>query len=554
MRMSKPERKPRDQLPLRRMDALLLALAALLLVDAAAGWWLWRGGRGLAWAADLAAGAAALALVAALFAVNRRALVAPIRGIAGWASRIRQGDFSARLAAGPSALYGLTDDINRLAEWLESLAESKNRELLEQAARLKTQTHLVRLLYDISGDFSGGDGAGHDGDGAGHDGDGAGGDRRHAAAALMQRSAAPLAEALDARRVAFFRFGDGDGDGGDGGDGSDDGGEPAPAQIAESAAAGADTVAGDSSTADALRCVKIPLRFGEKSHGECRVWFAAARFPLPDEFSQLLYTLGRNIGLAVERIDLHAESARLSRMRERARLANELHDSLAQTIAGLRFQVRVLDDLLRQREAAAVDAQMQTLENLLTEANAELRSLIRHFRAPVAPGGLRPAIESTIERFRTNADIALFFQDQWGDAALPKQWQTEIARIISEALANIRKHSRARNARVLLGVDEGGGYTALVEDDGDGFVVDAGAGAGGEFAAADAAAGHADRVAPADAAAVDTAAADPAAHIGLSVMAQRAQSIGARLHIDSEPGEGTRIQLSLPRPPAGPPR
>jgi len=545
MRMSKPERKPRNQLPLRRMDALLLALAALLLVDAAAGWWLWRGGRGLAWAADLAAGAAALALVAALFAVNRRALVAPIRGIAGWASRIRQGDFSARLAAGPSALYGLTDDINRLAEWLESLAESKNRELLEQAARLKTQTHLVRLLYDISGDFSGGDGVGHDGDGAGHDGDGDGDTgRRHAAAALMQRSAAPLAEALDARRVAFFRFGDG----------GDDGGEPAPAQIAESAAvdAGADTVAGDSSTADALRCVKIPLRFGEKSHGECRVWFAAARFPLPDEFSQLLYTLGRNIGLAVERIDLHAESARLSRMRERARLANELHDSLAQTIAGLRFQVRVLDDLLRQREAAAVDAQVQTLENLLTEANAELRSLIRHFRAPVAPGGLRPAIESTIERFRTNADIALFFQDQWGDAALPKQWQTEIARIISEALANIRKHSRARNARGLLGVDEGGGYTALVEDDGDGFVGDAGADAGAECPAA-AAAGRADSAAPADAAAVDNAAADPAAHIGLSVMAQRAQSIGAALHIDSEPGEGTRIQLSLPRPPAGPP-
>ena len=531
MRMSKPERKPHNQLPLRRMDALLLALAALLLLDAAAGWWLWRGGRGLAWAADLAAGAAALALVAALFAVNRRALVAPIRGIAGWASRIRQGDFSARLAAGPSALYGLTDDINRLAEWLESLAESKNRELLEQATRLKTQTHLVRILYDISGDFSGGDGAGHDGDGAG-------GDRRHAAAALMQRSAAPLAEALDARRVAFFRFGDGDGDG----DGDSDDGDPAPAQIAESAAAGADTVAGDSSTADALRCVKIPLRFGEKSHGECRVWFAAARFPLPDEFSQLLYTLGRNIGLAVERIDLHAESARLSRMRERARLANELHDSLAQTIAGLRFQVRVLDDLLRQREAAAVDAQMQTLENLLTEANAELRSLIRHFRAPVAPGGLRPAIESTIERFRTNADIALFFQDQWGDAALPKQWQTEIARIISEALANIRKHSRARNARVLLGVDEGGGYTALVEDDGDGFVVDAGAAAAAEFPTAAPAAGRADSAAPAD-----------AAHIGLSVMAQRAQSIGARLHIDSEPGEGTRIQLSLPRPPAAPP-
>lgn len=480
--MTQPESKPapRNNLPVRRIHALLLGLVALLLCDVAVGWLLWRHqiGGGLAWAVEVAAAVASLALVAALFAVNRRALVEPIRGIAQWASRIRQGDFSARLEAGRTGLYGLTDDINRLAEWLESLAESKNRELLEQAARLKTQTHLVRLLYDISGNFS----------------------HNAGAAELMARSAAPMAEVLEARRVEFFRL-DGSGD--------------QPVQVAASGAAG---------PAADFRCVKIPLRFSAKDYGECRVWFAAGRFPLPDEFSQLLYNLGRNIAMALERIDLHAESARLSRMRERTHLANELHDSLAQTIAGLRFRVRALDDVLRQRDWQAAWEQMKTLENLLAEANAELLSLIRYFRAPIDPGGLRPAIQAVVERFRSQSGIALFFQDQWGEVEIPEKWQLEIVRIIQEALTNIRKHSRARNARVLLGVHREGRYTALVEDDGDGFV----------------AADSADSATPADS----------AARIGLSVMAQRAQSIGADFQIDSEPGEGTRILLSFPRPAA----
>lgn len=479
-RLTRPESKPapRNNLPVRRIHALLLGLVALLLCDVAVGWLLWRHhiGGGLAWAVEVAAAVASLALVAALFAVNRKALVEPIRGIAQWASRIRQGDFSARLEAGRTGLYGLTDDINRLAEWLESLAESKNRELLEQAARLKTRTHLVRLLYDISGNFS----------------------HNAGAAELMERSAAPMAEVLEARRVEFFRL---------------DGGGGQPVRVAESGVAAA-----------GLRCVKIPLRFGAKDYGECRVWFAAGRFPLPDEFSQLLYNLGRNIAMALERIDLHAESARLSRMRERTHLANELHDSLAQTIAGLRFRVRALDDVLRQRDWQAVWEQMKTLENLLAEANAELLSLIRYFRAPIDPGGLRPAIQSVVDRFRSQSGISLFFQDQWGEVEIPEKWQLEIVRIIQEALTNIRKHSRARNARVLLGVDGEGRYTALVEDDGDGF---------------DAAA---------SAASADPA--DSAARIGLSVMAQRAQSIGADFQIDSEPGEGTRILLSFPRPAA----
>ena len=314
-----------------------------------------------------------------------------------------------------------------------------------------------------------------------------------------------MAEVLEAHRIAFYRF---------------------DAEATENETATPVRVAAWDS-ADGLsaddECIKIPLRLSKQAFGECHIWFAAGRFPLPDEFSQLLYTLGRNIGMALERIDLHAESARLSRMRERTHLANELHDSLAQTIAGLGFQVRILDDLLHQREEHAAWKQLENVENLLEEANAELRSLIGYFRGPIDladSGGLGPAIKASVARFRSEAKIPLFFQEQWGEVDIPETWQREIVRIIQEALNNIRKHSRAENARVLLRRDEGGKYTALVEDDGVGTAITE--------------------------AATDAADADnPGEHIGLSVMAQRAKSIGADFHIESEPGEGTRILLSF---------
>ena len=463
---------------------MLLCLSGFLLCNLVAGWLIWRreiSGE-LAWVIQLLSTGVLVGLMVALFVLNRRALLTPIRSIAAWASHIRQGDFSARLEAGHSGLYALTDDINRLAEWLESLAELKNRELLEQGARLKTQTHIVRLLYDISGDFS------------------------HNATAdeLLGRTLRPMAEVLEARRIEFYRFTDDD---------EDKTENPRPVAAWDG---------GDDNDHGGGECVKIPLRLGKKPQVECHIWFAAERFPLPDEFSQLLYTLGRNIGLALERIDLHEESARLARMRERTHLANELHDSLAQTIAGLRFQVRILDDLLHQQEEHAAWRQLENVENLLEDANAELRSLIGYFRGPIDPGGLHPAIKGLVARFRNETKIPLFFQAQWGEVNVPEKWQLEIVRIIQEALSNIRQHSRAKNARVLLRREADGKYTALVEDDGVGTAADAGATDGG------------------------------GEHIGLSVMAQRAKSIGADFHIESEPGEGTRILLSFRRPPAQP--
>jgi two-component system nitrate/nitrite sensor histidine kinase NarX len=87
-------------------------------------------------------------------------------------------------------------------------------------------------------------------------------------------------------------------------------------------------------------------------------------------------------------------------------------------------------------------------------------------------------------------------------------------RIIQEALANIRKHAQAHTVRILLRCQGQGDYLLLVEDDGVGFEGPAPQGKPGE-------------------------------HIGLSIMEERARRVGGSLSIESEPGEGTRVELVL---------
>jgi nitrate/nitrite-specific signal transduction histidine kinase len=283
-------------------------------------------------------------------------------------------------------------------------------------------------------------------------------------------------------------------------------------------------------------CLLHPLSHLRRWAAELRRGNLSARVPhaygrefieLADDVNQLsaqLQTLSRDMEsqvqkqserLAQKTRSLDLEKNRLARMEERVTLANELHDSLAQTLASLRFQVRVLDETLHQGDECAIWEEMERVENSLDEAHLELRELIAHFRAPIDKRGLLPAIETTVSRFRQETDIAIFLQNHWRDYELAADAELHILRIIQEALTNIRKHSEADTVRILLRQDADGARLVLIEDDGVGF----------------------DQPAGCD---------HPGQHIGLSIMYERARSIDAELNIDSEVGEGTRILLKIP--------
>ncbi|MGD8588313.1 MAG: histidine kinase [Chromatiales bacterium] len=235
----------------------------------------------------------------------------------------------------------------------------------------------------------------------------------------------------------------------------------------------------------------------------------------PEDVLDLLNTIGSHLGMAVAKQRSDAEARRLSIVEERTALAHELHDSLAQTLASLRLQVRMLEETLQNQPAdRAAMQETRRIHNGLDEAHDELRELINSFRAPFDKRGLVHALEKLVESFRQETGISIFFQPECRNLEMDSTRELQTLRIIQEALANIRKHAKAHTVRVLLRCQGQGDYLLLVEDDGVGFEGPAPQGKPGE-------------------------------HIGLSIMEERARRVGGTLCIESEPGEGTRVELVL---------
>jgi len=267
---------------------------------------------------------------------------------------------------------------------------------------------------------------------------------------------------------------------------------------------------------DEIQVVTVPLEHHEELLGVYTVFVDPPGVSRREDIMELLFSIGRHLGIAVAQLRSDAEARRLSILEERNALAHELHDSLAQTLASLRFQVKMLSDSLRQNDISQ-DAltDLGRIRNGIDQAHTELRELLYSFRAPMDRRGLVPALEKLTQRFRQETGIHTLFQNDCGSCELSAAAELQVLRIAQEALANIRKHARAQTVRVLLTRGSSGAFMLLIEDDGVGFSVPAAPG-------------------------------DPGEHIGLAIMAERALKISADCRIESEPGEGTRVELVFP--------
>jgi len=257
--------------------------------------------------------------------------------------------------------------------------------------------------------------------------------------------------------------------------------------------------------------VVVPLQYRDRTLGVYNLFVYREDFADTADVKDLLTSIGRHLGMAIDKARSDDEANRLSIMEERTRIAHELHDSLAQTLASLRFQVRVLDETLRQGDEPGIWHELEKIENNLDEAYSELRELITHFRAPVDRRGLVPAVEHLVERFRNQTGIHIFLQKEWHLLQLPPSIEVQVLRIIQEALNNIRKHSQANFVRIMLRSNTQGNCQILIEDDGIG---------------------------------IKSSSSDQKVdHYGLQIMKDRAKRINAELKIESETGEGTRVFL-----------
>ena len=267
---------------------------------------------------------------------------------------------------------------------------------------------------------------------------------------------------------------------------------------------------------DRTSLVSVPMRYRGRIVGIINLFLEPGIIEHIDGLKPLLTSVGHHLSIAIERFRNDEDSRHHLLNEERTRIAHELHDSLAQSLASLRYQVRVLDETMHQGDESTTWQQLERIENSLDEANTELRELIANFRAPVSQQGLIGAIEQMVSQFRNESRIKTYLQKEWETDSLPKDTEIQILRIMQEALWNIRKHSQAKTVRIMLRHHRDGGYYILVEDDGIGF----------------------DR----------QVYGSPGEHVGLAIMRERALRFGGDLRIESDPGEGTRVVLVFSQP------
>lgn len=266
-------------------------------------------------------------------------------------------------------------------------------------------------------------------------------------------------------------------------------------------------------TREQVELVSVPLDYHGDLIGVYNIFVLKPGVTQREDILQLLDTIGSHLGMAVAKHRSDEEARRLSIMHERNAMAHELHDSLAQTLASLRFQVRMMEDSLPEGAACATAMDdLQRIRHGIDEAHTELRELLNSFRAPAKNRGLTSALEKLVQRFGSETGIAAYFQQECANIRLSSAEEMQMLRIVQESLANTRKHARAQTVRVLLTCHHGA-YVLLIEDDGVGFENTVRVG-------------------------------NPGEHIGLSIMEERAHKLDATLSIESEPGEGTRVELT----------
>lgn len=431
--------------------------------------------------------------------------IKPTENIKSWTEMIRAGTLDAQIKQTPKAEYKtIYSNLHFIGEMLQSLSSDAELQVQRHTNHIANKTRSLSILYDIASSIN----------------------LSRSVDTLLSEFLHTLTELVNAHSSCAYLVKD------------ETDIEPltfinlAEPLITQNAVLGSNNQANNNGSlsvqlikCDPFLCEKyfagedldilvVPLQYQEKLLGEYHFYLSANALDIFDDYVALFTSVGRQLGAAIEKSNLDDETTSLSIMRERTHIANELHDSLAQTLTSIRFQVRVLDETLHRGDEVQAWTELEKIQASINEAHTEIRELIAHFRSPTVLANLISSVQNTIDRFRqVNPEIQVFFQNEWPQSDLPTETEFHVLRIIQESLSNIRKHSDAENVRIMMSGNEHN-FVVLVEDDGVGFAEPKTSHHSGE-------------------------------HIGLSIMRDRATRFGGKLQVESELGEGTRIVLEF---------
>ena len=197
---------------------------------------------------------------------------------------------------------------------------------------------------------------------------------------------------------------------------------------------------------------------------------------------------------------------------ERERLARDIHDTLAQTLAGLVIFAERAGRQSREGQTDAAAVTIATVEQVARDALAEARALVARTAAVPREPAFAAAVERLVERFRAQGRAAIELDTADAAGELDRETQVVLLRCLQEALSNAAKHAAAERVQVRVRVEAGGGAALEVADDGRGFEP-----------------------------------ALPGAGFGLDGMRERVALAGGTFEVDSTAGHGTSLRVHLPR-------
>lgn len=456
-------------------------------------------------------GAVALMYAGHLFVLE------PLKRLHAGLQRIAQHDFGARVELPAHDEFGeLAQGFNRMAEHLGQAYEDLEAKVQEKTLRLEHQRERLAALYEVSSFLSESTTLAQLADGF---------------AAKMRRIARADAIALrwsDAGQQRYIMLASE--------------GLPAPLLEAEQCLRTARCLCGGADAQAPVRVIPIrraegasmphceqagyttlvtvPMRAQHRLVGEIDLFYRCSAAPCEEERS-LYETLARHLASALDGLRAAAMEREAAVSDERAFIARELHDSIAQSLAFLKLQVPVLRNAVARGDAAAMARATDDIEAGVRESSGDVRALLLHFRTRAHAEDISVALRTTLQKFEHQTGLQTTLQVTGEGLPLPADVQIQVLHVVQEALSNVRKHAHA--SHVWLTVKQGREWLFAVRDNGRGFDVEGGA--------------------------------PNATHVGLDIMRERAGRIGARVQIRSQRGEGTELQLTVPAsaPPAATP-
>jgi len=254
--------------------------------------------------------------------------------------------------------------------------------------------------------------------------------------------------------------------------------------------------------------LSLPIQTREAYFGEFLVKYSP-QTPPSNEQVRLITTLVENLSTVLS-LELKAEKEQqMSLMEERAVIARELHDSLAQSLSYLKMQVSRLQ-ILRNKNAdeTQIDDVTNELKEGLNNAYRQLRELLTTFRLTLDQPGLKPALEATIKEFSQRLTLEIELKYELKHQSLSPNEEIHVLQLVREALANVVKHSQANQVSVEI-TQSGEIVEVRILDNGIGLPNDK----------------------------------DLANHYGLVIMRDRASTLGGELTVKNREGNGVQVLM-----------